>query len=89
MKNVISKHTVKEVEINGFLIKEVVATVHNDGCIQTEEGLVKVAEESLSEVPQAVVELDGGCYPLKSFSFEKACEWASDCPQDLANLIFD
>ena len=23
------------------------------------------------------------------FSFEKACEWAAERPQDLANLLFD
>lgn len=89
MKNIKEKKIINKAEINGFSLKFVVVAWHDDGYIQTEEGLVKMAPESDTDVPQVLIEVEGDGYPLKGFTFEKACKWAQDCPQDLASLIFD
>lgn len=85
--------------VNGFLIKEVLVEELDDGidymplddedrnsvCVP-----VRMRDESVtqSSVVYAEVEEEGQ-FNLKGFTYEKAVEWARDCPQDLANLIFD
>ena len=86
-------------EINSFCITEEETVVKDDGrrlmpldeedrnspCVWVQ--MEKPSERTVTGVFVAVEGI--GKFPLAGFSFNKACEWAAECPQDLANLLFD
>lgn len=86
-------------EVNGFCVTEEEVLLRDDGrrlmpldeedrnssCVW-----VQMKAPSEKTVTRVFVAVKGmGKFPLEGFSFEKACEWAAECPQDLANLLFD
>ena len=91
--------TLNKKEANGFCITEEVVKEKDDGLRlmpldeedRNSSGVwVQMEAPSEKTFTMVFVAVEGmGKIPLAGFSFDKACEWAAECPQDLANLLFD
>lgn len=91
--------TMKKKEVNGFCITEEKIVLKDDGQRlmpldeedRNSSGVwVQMEPPSEKTVTRVFVAVEGmGKFPLTGFSFDKACEWGTECPQDLANLLFD
>lgn len=87
-------------EINGFLLEEKEIRIKDDGrrlmplddedkSVPPSTVWVQMAPPSEKAVTKLFVTVGEETVPLGGFTFEKACEWARECPQDLANILFD
>lgn len=85
--------------INGFIVEEKEVVIKDDGLRlmpldeedRNSSGVwVQMEKPSERTVTRLFVTAgEFGTFPLSGFTFEKACEWAEECPQDLANLLLD